>query len=99
MDYLPTRRLTGNQAYLLCAVLAHNLYRELQMSLTPVRHSQTRNRAAHWLFEQASSLRKRLIQRAGRLIRPQGVLTLSLSANQATAEELARYLDVLRVAA
>ena len=95
MDYLPTRRLTGNQTYLLCAVLAHNLYRELQMFLSPARPSQVRNRAAHWVFEQASSIRKRLIQRAGRLIRPQGVLTLSLSPNPATADELTRYLKIL----
>ncbi|MGB5678816.1 MAG: IS1380 family transposase [Gammaproteobacteria bacterium] len=31
MDYVPTRRKAGNQVYLLSAVLAHNLNRELQM--------------------------------------------------------------------
>jgi hypothetical protein len=29
MDYVPTRRLSGNQLYYLSAVFAHNLYREL----------------------------------------------------------------------
>jgi len=33
MDYVPTRRLSGNQMYFLSAVLAHNLYRELQMEV------------------------------------------------------------------
>jgi len=31
--YVPTRRLAGNQLYYLSAVLAHNLYRELQIDL------------------------------------------------------------------
>ena len=31
MDYVPTRRKAGNQAYLFSAVLAHNINREMQM--------------------------------------------------------------------
>jgi hypothetical protein len=31
MDYLPTRRLIGNQIYLQSAIIAHNINRELQM--------------------------------------------------------------------
>jgi hypothetical protein len=31
MDYIPTRKKAGNQVYLLSAVLAHNLNREIQI--------------------------------------------------------------------
>jgi hypothetical protein len=31
LEYVPTRRLIGNQVYVLSAMIAHNLNRELQM--------------------------------------------------------------------
>lgn len=97
MDYMPSRKLVGNKVYLGSALLAHNLARELQMETSP--RSQERNtlkRAALWTFEQLDTLRKRLIQRAGRLTRPNGVLTLTMSANEATANDITRILGVLR---
>jgi hypothetical protein len=44
-------------------------------------------------------LRRKLIQRAGRLTRPQGQLTLTMSANPAVKTELLHYLDRLKKAA
>jgi len=44
-------------------------------------------------------LRHRIIQRAGRLTRPQGQLTLTLSANEAVRKDLIHFLDVLQKAA
>ena len=38
-------------------------------------------RASLWIFERIDTLRKALIQRAGRLTRPEGALTLTISAN------------------
>ena len=99
MDYVPTRRLTGNQIYFLSAILAHNLYRELQMSVYPVDRRTTAKRAALWIFEEAATLRHRLIQRAGRLTRPQGRLRLTLSGNQVTRKEYLRILRGLKRAA
>ncbi|HEX6903067.1 MAG TPA: IS1380 family transposase, partial [Thermoanaerobaculia bacterium] len=55
-------------------------------------------RAALWPFERLATLRQRLIQRAGRLTRPQGVLTLTLSANPAVREDLHGYLKTLQAA-
>lgn len=96
MDYLPTRRLVGNQVYLMSAVLAHNLNRELQMEVSPPqRERNTVKRACLWVFEKIGTFRKRLIQRAGRLTRPAGVLTLTMSANEATATELKGILGAL----
>jgi hypothetical protein len=99
MDYVPTRRKAGNQVYLLSAVLAHNLNRELQMLCYEQDRHTTEKRAPLWCFEQLGTLRRKLIQRAGRLTRPQGKLTLTMSANPTVKSELLHYLDVLGHAA
>jgi hypothetical protein len=95
MDYVPTRRLAGNQVYMLAAMLAHNLNREMQMRAHKPARKTTEKRAPLWCFEQIGTLRRKLIQRAGRLTRPQGSLTLTLSANPAVKSELLHYLDHL----
>jgi hypothetical protein len=99
LSYVPTRTWRGNQVYLLSAVLAHNLSRELQMIARPPMRSTQEKRPALWQFEQLSTIRQRIIQRAGRLIRPQGQLTLSMSANEAVQNELLHYLEQLDKAA
>lgn len=99
MDYVPTRTWRGNQVYLLAAVLAHNLTRELHMRVRePARTTQPK-RPALWDFEKLETLRKRIVQRAGRLIRPQGKLTLSMSANGAVKKDLLHILGALENAA
>jgi hypothetical protein len=81
MGYVPVRKWLGNQIYLLAGVFAHNLLRELQMTTTaPSRHT-TQKRTPLWVFEQLATFRAGLIQRAGRLTRPQGKLTLTISAS------------------
>ncbi len=95
MDYVPTRTWHGNQVYLLAVILAHNLSRELQMLANPPSRATQQKRPALWRFEQLDSFRRRIIQRAGRLIRPQGHLTLSMSANSAIEKELLQYLNAL----
>lgn len=99
MDYVPTRRWHGNQTYLLSAVMAHNLMRDLQMLAWAPSRGTLAKRPPLWAFEHSQSIRRRLVQRAGRLIRPQGKLTLSMSANQAVRDELLHCLDALDRAA
>lgn len=99
MDYVPTRRLPGNQLYFLSAVFAHNLYRELQMTVRRTDRPTTPKRSALWMFEEAASIRHKLIQRAGRLTRPHGRLRLTLSGNEITRQEMMHYLDRLAEAA
>lgn len=99
MDYVPTRTKAGNQTFLLSAVLAHNLNREMQMLCYERARNTTEKRAPLWCFEQLGTLRRKLIQRAGRLSRPQGRLTLTMSANPAVKSELLHYLDILKSAA
>ncbi len=62
-------------------------------------HQRQEKRPALWNFEQLNTLRRRVIQRAGRLIRPQGRLTHSMRANQAAQNELLHYLDEIEKAA
>jgi len=96
MDYVPTRGKAGNQVYLFSAVLAHNLNRDMQMHCYTQQRNTTEKRAPLWQFEQLGTLRRKLIQRAGRLTRPQGRLTLTMSANPTVKSELLHYLDIFK---
>jgi Transposase DDE domain group 1 len=99
LDYVPTRTLAGNQVFLLSAVLAHNLNRDLQMIAREPSRDTTPQRSPLWHFERLETLRLKLINRAGRLIQPQGRLTLTLSTNHAIQEELLHYRDEIEKAA
>jgi hypothetical protein len=99
LDAIPTKRLIGNQLFTLCAMMAHNLSRELQMLAGPAAERALAKRPAAWAFEKLDTLRHRFIQRAGRLSRPQGQLTLTMSANEAVQKDLIHFLDVLQKAA
>lgn len=83
----------------LAALLAHNLNRELQMQVQPITRRTTEKRAALWKFQELNTLRRNLLQRAGRIIRPKGKVTLSLSDNPAVESELLHYLNALDQAA
>jgi len=80
MGYVPVRKCLGNQTYLLAGLLAHNLLRELQMMTSAPSRGTTEKRTPLWAFEELHTFRAGLIQRAGRLTRPQGTLTLTISA-------------------
>jgi hypothetical protein len=99
LDVLPCRCLGGNQIFTLCAMMAHNLSREIQMLASPCASRSLPKRPAQWAFEKLDSLRHRIIQRAGRLTRPAGELTLTMSANHAVQQDLLHFLDVLQEAA
>ena len=98
-DHVAVNSRVGNQIYLLSAMLAHNLTRELQMIAHPAQRGTTAKRTALWAFQQLDTIRRNLIQRAGRLIRPQGKLVLSMNDNAAVERELLQYLEALEVAA
>jgi len=93
LDYVPTRRLVGNQLFLLASVFAHNLGREMQMVATPRAARNTATRAALWAFHKLDTLRRSIFQRAGRVTKPGGRLTLTLSGNQRVRDELTRLFD------
>ncbi len=99
MDYIPVRRLGGNQFYNLAAVLAHNLTREIQMAARLRNRGTTEKRSALWSFEELKTLRHLIIQRAGRLTAPKGKLTLTLSANEAVQRDFLAFLEAFKEAA
>jgi hypothetical protein len=69
------------------------------MRARPAPRPASQKRPALWDFARLNTLRCRLLQRAGRLIRPQGRLTLSMSANSAVQHELLHYQQALQEAA
>jgi hypothetical protein len=96
LGYLPSRRQVGNQVYMLCNLIAHALGRELQMRVAPQRTTRnTATRACLWAIDRIDTLRKRLIQRAARITRPQGHLVLTF----AKCDEAERDLRALLQAA
>jgi hypothetical protein len=99
LDVIPCKRLHANQIFTLCSMMAHNLSREVQMLAAPRASKVLVKRPAAWVFEKLDTLRHRLIQRAGRMTRPQGQLTLTMSANAAVQKDLLHFFDVLQKAA
>ena len=72
---------------------------ELQMLAAPSVSRSLPKRSASWTFEKLDTLRHRIIQRAGRFTRPQGELTLTMSANEAVRKDSLHFLDALQKAA
>ena len=99
MDYVPVHRLAGNQWYFLSAVIAHNLFRELHIKSCPRDRATTAKRSPLWSFREATTIRQRLLHRAGRLTRPQGHLRLTLSGNEVTRKEFQTYMAALGASA
>ncbi len=69
-------------------MMTHNLYREMQIHAFEQEHGTTMKRRPLWTFETLASFRKKIIQRAGRLIRPQGKLTLILANNSTVRDTI-----------
>lgn len=100
MDYLPSKRKCGNQIYLASAVLAHTLGREMQIRSAELRRvANTPKRACLWTVRKIDTLRKSLIQQAGRVTRPAGRFVLTLSKNLPVQREFMRMLKALTPAA
>lgn len=99
MEYIPVRTRHGNELYLLAGLFAFNLVRELQMQNEECHRSTTSNRATLWVFEKVDTIRKTVIQRAGRLSRPGGKLTLTFCAGRNLKERVLGFLDSLSQAA
>lgn len=96
MDYIPVRRLFGNQLYLCATVMSHNLIRGLQIETRRPSRGLTEKRSPLWIFQESAMIRRHLIYRAGRLTKPQGTLKLTMSGNQATENTFRFYLDALK---
>ena len=99
LGLIPTRRLLGNRMVTLCAMMAHNLGREMQMIAHPRSNYFRAKRPAAWAFQTLDTLRHRFIMRAARLTLPQGELTLTLSSNPMVKKDLLHFVEALQKAA
>ena len=99
MDYIPVRTRCGNQIFMLAALFAFNLTRDLQMQVEPPVRRTTPKRCALWAFEQVDTIRKTVLQRAGRLSRPSGTLVLTFCAGKHLKQRVLQILEALDTAA
>lgn len=95
MDYIPVQQKAGNQLYMLCSIMAHNLNRELQMRVYEKERASNPKRAALWVFDSLSRMRHTLFIQAGRLIRPNGKLVLCVNENDAFKRQIEEYSGCL----
>lgn len=98
LGYVPCKRLTANQIFVLSTMLAHNLGRELQLQAEPERRRTTPTRAAVFVLRGLGTLRDQLVRRAGALTRPQGKLALSVAAPPVARREFDELLEHLQAA-
>lgn len=99
MEHIPVRTRYGNATYLLAGLFAFNLTRELQMQTQAPERNTTGNRATLWVFEKVDTVRRTIVQRAGRLSRPRGKLTLTFCAGRNLKKRVEDYLNALNTAA
>jgi hypothetical protein len=99
MDYIPFKRYIPNQIFLLSSVLAHNINRTMQMNIKKKTRHTSFKRTALWVFNQIGTIRRDVINRAGRFTKPQGYLTLTISGNDKVENEFKTYIDGLSKAA
>ncbi len=92
LGYVPGRKWVTNRLFLVANLMAHNLSREVQMQVADRFRSTNEKRAPLWIFEGIQAMRRKFILRAGRLVRPDGRLTLSLKKNKAAETELRYYM-------
>ena len=93
------RRRAANEMFTVCAMMAHNLGREWQMRSLKRRRDQGPGQRSAWRFDSLGTLSRKVLHRAGRLIRPQGELTLEMNADEGVERELRQALDGLQAAA
>ena len=82
LDTIPTNHYEANSAWQQFVVLAHNLLANFQIETGVIERPRTHQRTAHWVLRSAQTLRFEIINRAGRLVRPEGRLTLRLQRNK-----------------
>ena len=98
LDVIPSRRLFANQVFTICAMMAHNLGREMQMMEEPRSKVAQPKRSAAWDFQTIGTIRRLYLLRAGRLARPQGKRTLIMNANDKVEQGLTMMLNALKMA-
>ena len=84
--------INGN---LLASLFAFNLIRDLQMQLESPQRRTTRKRPALWAFEQVETVRRTILQRAGRISHPSGKLVLTFCAGKNLKQRVLQIFEAL----
>lgn len=99
MACVPTITWLGNRADMAATMMAHNLTRELTVSTQTAKRDRAARRTPLWRSAHSGSVRRQVTYPAGRLIRPLGKLTSSVSSNVAFRREIGAALGKLERAA
>jgi len=99
LGVIPCNRLSSNQVFTIASMMVYNFSREMQMVAHPAATRAKPKRPVAWKFKKLDTIRHQIIQKAGRLTRPQGKLTLTMSPNQTVKKDLLHFMDVLQKAA
>jgi hypothetical protein len=95
MDYIPVRKRCGNETYLLASLFAFNLVRDLQMQIDGPTRTTTRKRPTLWVFEQVQTVRRTILQRAGRMSNQSGKLVLTFCAGKNLKDRVVQIFEAL----
>ena len=99
LDTIPTNHYEANSAWQQFVVLAHNLLANFQIETAVTERPRTHKRTAHWVLRSAQTLHFEIINRAGRLVRPEGRLTLQLQRNKQAEQQFDQISTALGKAA
>ena len=99
MDRIPMRTLNANRIYLTSTIIAYNINREIQIEAARKPRKNTLKRKPLWKFISMRTFRENFIQRAGRLIYPQGKLTLEMNESKDTIKIIKNFLNIFPKAA
>ena len=84
LDVVPTKSYAANSAWQLLNVLAHNLCRSFQLDTIAETKSISRKRTCTHLLHTIRTIRFRVINKAGRLVRLNGRNALRMATNSTT---------------
>ena len=99
LDTIPTNHYEANSAWQQFVVLAHNLLANFQIETAVTERPRTHKRTVHWVLRSAQTLRFEIINRAGRLVRPEERLTLRLQRNKQAEQQFDQISTALGKAA
>lgn len=96
LDVIPTRYEKANRVFALASLMAHNLGRELQLAATPDRRRDGPARGTCLLMRSLGTLRRTIVLRASRVVRPARRLLIRIAATSRARQEIERMLHGLQ---
>jgi hypothetical protein len=98
-DTIPTRDWDANSTWLLISALAHNIFRQFQITTTAAPRANGRKRTYRWVLESLRTFRYEVLSLPAKLARPQGRAELRLAAAPDTQARIRKILNTLPEAA